>query len=169
LVGLLREEADEAFRGDVGDAAWLARVPRIEAVMLESARRYPVTLVSVRRCVRPFQFCGRAVKEGEDALFAISLGLFLEEHYPDPMRFDPARFLGPNGARRIPNVYTPFGVGAHTCLGAALAETQLVATLAALLARAEVKLGAAARRPIRAVHKPFPVPEGETILVRPRP
>jgi cytochrome P450 len=168
LVDRLRPEADAAFHGDIGDAAWLSRVPRIEAVLCESLRRYSVSPLSLRRCIRSFQFGGRAVREGEDVIFPFALGHFLEEYYPDPMRFDPERFFGPNAARKVPNVYSPFAVGAHACLGAALAETQLVVTLATMLSRAEVKLGAAAGRPIRTVHTPFPVPKGETILVRPR-
>ncbi len=167
LVETLRAEARAAFGAHDPGPAWLDAMPRIDAVKTESLRRYPVTVASIRRCIRPFSFNGYAVREGDDALFPISLGLLLEENYPDPMRFDPERFLGDAAAKRIPGAFTPFGAGAHTCLGAALAETQLVASLAVLLDRTEVTLPRGGA-PIQIVQDPFPVPKGERVVVRPR-
>ncbi len=50
--------------------------------------------------------------------------------YPDPERFDPARFLTPPGR----DAYAPFGApsGRHTCLGEALAKTIASIALAEL-------------------------------------
>jgi cytochrome P450 len=165
LTGRLRDEANEAFANNAPGPAWLSSMPRIDAAKTEGLRRYPVTVASIRRCIESFAFDGRAVSAGTDVLFPISLGLLLEENYPDPLRFDPERFFGEGAAKRIPFAFTPFGAGAHTCLGAALAETQLVASLAVLLERADVTLSNGGK-PIEVVQDPFPVPKGERVLLR---
>jgi cytochrome P450 len=159
----LREEAHMAFLGAEPGAGWLGRLPFTEACRLESMRRYPVTIGSIRRAKTSFVFAGHRIDAGEDALFAISAQLFMPEHYPDPFCFDPARFL--RGAPApAPGTCTPFGVGAHTCLGAGLAEAQLTATRATLRRDDAIEL---VRPPheVRVRYAPLPEPVGLRVRI----
>ena len=53
--------------------------------------------------------------------------------WPDPDRFDPARFADAKSIDRF--AYQPFGDGPRICIGANFALQQAVIILAALLAR----------------------------------
>ena len=63
------------------------------------------------------------------------------EHFPDPERFDPTRWLD-GLERRLPRgAYVPFGAGTRRCLGDrfAMLEGRLI-LLAAIAIRADVPL-----------------------------
>jgi cytochrome P450 len=160
----LRDEAIAAFEAGDPGPAWLDRLPLTDACRKEMLRRYPVTIGSIRHTAVPFVFAGHRVEAGEDALFAISAQLFMSEHYPDPYRFDPERFLG-NGPTPPPGAFTPFGVGAHTCLGAGLAEAQLTATIATLLRDDRIELVSPPAE-VRVRYAPLPEPVGLRVKIR---
>ncbi len=57
----------------------------------------------------------------------------MDELYANPMQFDINRFRAPRDEHRQRGAYAPFGLGDHTCLGAGIAEVQLMVTMATLL------------------------------------
>jgi len=65
---------------------------------------------------------------------------YLPRLYPNPEVFDPARFFPPRNEHRQAGAYAPYGQGAHICLGAGLAETQIVLTVAALVHAFKLRL-----------------------------
>jgi cyclooctat-9-en-7-ol 5-monooxygenase len=55
--------------------------------------------------------------------------------FPEPMRFDPERWL-PERAQALPRyALLPFGDGKHKCMGDMFARTEMVLTVATLAAR----------------------------------
>ena len=54
------------------------------------------------------------------------------EHFPDPHRFDPERFLK-DGRFRASDRVVPFGIGKRACLGQSLAEKQFYIFFAGIL------------------------------------
>jgi cytochrome P450 len=52
--------------------------------------------------------------------------------YPDPLRFDPERFLGPEAAARPDWAYPLFGAGTRKCIGVGFAMLEAVIVLAEL-------------------------------------
>ena len=65
---------------------------------------------------------------------------FLQELYPDPLQFDLDRFRPPRNEHRKAGAYAPFGLGDHTCLGAGIAEVQLMVTMAAMFSTFSLQL-----------------------------
>jgi cytochrome P450 len=124
---LAHPEALQRVQAEV-DAAWgqgtlsweqLKQMPDLRGVMMETLRRYPVA--------------GYRLEPGDDVEVAMTVPHFLSELYPNPMLFDLDRFRPPRNEHRKPGAYAPFGLGDHTCLGAGIAEVQLMVTMATLL------------------------------------
>ena len=167
LAEALRNELEQA-RGDAGDGRrWLARLSLHEAVKLEASRCYPVTLSVIRHAAAPFVFAGKQILEGDQLMIAIGAQSIMEEYFEEPTRFDPSRFLAPDPLKPEPGALNPYGMGPHTCLGAALADVQLVATLAWLLEDAEIEL-IAPERPLEMKFNPYPLPKGDKLRIRMR-
>ena len=78
-----------------------------------------------RRAVKDFEFAGYRIPAGAQVSVSPSFVHRMEEHWPDPERFDPMRFA-PNAARaRHKYAWVPFGGGAHMCLGLHFAYMQI--------------------------------------------
>jgi len=56
-------------------------------------------------------------------------------------------------------------MGPHTCLGAALADVQIIATLALLLELADIEL-IDPDRPLEMKYTPYPLPKGDQLRIR---
>ncbi|KAL1647796.1 hypothetical protein SLS58_002597 [Diplodia intermedia] len=52
-----------------------------------------------------------------------------EDAFPDPMNFDPSRWLNPEDARRLDRYMVSFGKGSRQCVGMPLAYCELYVTL----------------------------------------
>jgi hypothetical protein len=106
------------------------------------------------------------VLAGRDAnLFMTHAGAALPRgHYPDPARFEPDRFLPPRSEHRVQGVYAPYGLGAHTCLGAGLAELQMVLTTATVLHHVRLRMHPPGYR-LRSVMSPSLMPSRDFQMV----
>src|SRR5713226_305839 len=108
-------------------------MPDLHGAMMETLRRYPVAGGHRARVARPLTLAGYRLEPGFDVEVAMTVPHFLQELYPDPLQFDLERFRPPRNEHRKPGAYAPFGLGDHTCLGAGIAEVQLMVTMATLL------------------------------------
>ena len=68
--------------------------------------------------------------------------------YPEPERFDPARFSDEAIRARTPYTFLPFGAGPRACVGKIVGFDQCVLALAHLAARFNLRL-AEPERPLR--------------------
>lgn len=124
----------------------LAKLPWLEAVCLETLRRFPLAPApSPRRLLRPLELPGHTLPEGTAVAVSITLAHFREELYPDPWTFRPERFLERSFS---PFEFVPFGGGARRCLGYALATQEMKIVVGTLLRSFRLKL--ASERPERA-------------------
>jgi len=124
----------------------LAKLPWLEAVCLETLRRYPLAPApSPRRLREPLELPGYSLPAGTAVCVSISLAHFREELYPDPWTFRPERFLERSYS---PFEFVPFGGGARRCLGYALATQEMKIVVGTLMRRFRLKL--ASERPERA-------------------
>lgn len=127
-----KAEVEQAFADGVPDMNTFRSMPVIHAVAIETLRRYPTAPFSPRSVIRPLEFQGYLLPLGTELMFAQTVTHFLEENYPEPFTFSIDRHIDSNQSRPA-NVFVPYTVGQHTCLGAGFAEVQLMATTAALL------------------------------------
>ncbi|XP_047099219.1 probable cytochrome P450 4s3 [Schistocerca piceifrons] len=59
----------------------------------------------------------------------------LPQFFPDPLRFDPSRFLEGRGDEEHPCSYVPFGLGSRNCVGSQYARLEVKVFLATVLRR----------------------------------
>lgn len=89
----------------------------VSAAVEELLRRFPtVTAGAGRVCVKDTELGPAQIREGEQIISATAMLNFDDETYPDPLTVD--------FARRISSVGS-FGEGAHRCVGANLARSEL--------------------------------------------
>ena len=104
----------------------------VDAVIRETLRLRPVLPFVVRRLTQPQAIGGVELPAGTNVAPSIQLIHRRADLYPDPHAFRPERWLG---VRPNPYTFLPFGGGVRRCLGAAFAETEMRAVLAAIVSR----------------------------------
>ncbi|RMD97855.1 MAG: cytochrome P450, partial [Deltaproteobacteria bacterium] len=164
ILARVRAEAEAVFADGPPPVDRLRRMTDLHGAVMETLRRYPVTPAIQRGVCESFEFAGYRVEAGSLLLILTAAPHFLAEYYPNPERFDIERYREPRKEHRSkPGVFAPFGLGSHTCLGAGLAELQIMLTTATLLARARIELdppGAPLRKKIN------PLPYADRLFVR---
>jgi cytochrome P450 len=107
-----------------------------EAAAKEALRLRPVLPVVLRNLQRPATIAGLDLPAGTVVAPSIYLVHRRADLYPEPARFRPERFLGPEPQG---GTYTwiPFGGGIRRCLGAAFALMELRVVLAELAAHVD--------------------------------
>ena len=135
------------------------RTIAVNAAFLAASAQSPITTLHVMRAAaRDFTFAGHAVREGDPVIVATSVSHFLPSLWQRPSEFDVGRFEEGRSEHRKPGAYAPYGLGPHTCLGAGLAEVQLVLLVASLLHEVELRLDPPGYV-LRTVMAPGPTPD----------
>ena len=140
LLEQVQEEVDRAFSGGVFDPRCLRTMPVLHATALETLRRYPIAPITPRTVGQPFEFAGYRVEPGARVFLLNGLTHFLPEYFPEPEHFNIHHFDSDARRSRPANAFAPFALGAHTCLGAGLAETQIMLLISMLLHTFELAL-----------------------------
>jgi cytochrome P450 len=128
-----REEARSVLGGRVAEAADVARLPFVRAVIDETLRLYPPAGFLSRTAAEMDELCGSTVLPGDTVsvpVYAVHRHRALWER---PDAFVPERFEGGSPVGRY--AYLPFGDGPRICIGARFALQEAVTILATLLAR----------------------------------
>jgi cytochrome P450 len=155
----VRAEVDAAFaEGAKPGFETVKRLPLLRASLLESQRIQPIALATPRVVVEPFEFAGHTVPRSSVLLFAVSVCHFLPEIFPNPSTFDIDRYADPENGPRQRAAVVPYGLGAHSCLGAGLVELFVLTTLGAILRQVDLALEPPSYT-LRRVVNPFPEPE----------
>jgi cytochrome P450 len=140
----LRPDVQEAARAEIRSvlgtspptARILRELPYVRAVVQETLRLYPSVYSFVREPLEPYTIMGHTVRPGTDIAIPISAIQRDERHFPEPLRFDPARFLPrTDGTRpeRHKLSYMPFGAGHRICIGSSYAMQELMLVTCRLL------------------------------------
>ena len=110
----------------------LRAMPWLDAVIKESMRLIPPIGGSFRVMLADAEFHGFTIPAGWRVVVGPRGAHREAAHWPDPGRFDPARFLA-HAADRPPFAWIPFGGGPRMCLGQHFAMLEMHVVLAMLL------------------------------------
>ncbi|MCE2467316.1 MAG: cytochrome P450 [Caldilineaceae bacterium] len=125
---------------------------------METLRMFPPTPVQPRVAKCDFEFLGHRIEEGERLIIAQCMTHYLPEFFPDPERFDIDRFTSERREHAQTDAYAPYGLGAHTCLGASTADLLFLIVSAALFHHWRVAMDPADYN-LKVAMLPLPAPD----------
>ena len=137
----VEEELDQVLGGRNPTPSELdgQALPVLERTLKETLRCYPAAWVGPRRTTRDVTLGGVPVPAEIGVHYSSWATHHLPQLYPDPLRFDPDRFLPEREAALPRGAYIPFGGGSRMCLGKRFGEYELRALAAVLLARVRLE------------------------------
>jgi cytochrome P450 len=118
----------------------LPRLPYTEMVLAESMRLYPPAWVVGRLAVKDYEVGGYVAEAGTLVLLSQYVMHRDQRFFPDPLRFDPARFTPEAKETRPQYAYFPFGGGARRCIGEGFAWMEGTLLVAAIARRWRMRL-----------------------------
>lgn len=120
-----------------------AQLPFTDAVLAEVQRFYHIVpITGPRRTLRETELGGYTIPRDTTVLIGLRTVHMDREHWGDPERFRPERFLGGDANDVLVNTerLMPFGQGRRRCLGESLARACLFTFFAGIMSRFEVRL-----------------------------
>jgi cytochrome P450 len=157
VLRAIQREVDEALAGRLPTLADLRNMPYTLQAFEESMRLYPSAPIVPRLTTRDTVLGGRHIPAGSRILVNLYNIHRHPDHWPDPERFEPARFAPDARKAQQRFAYLPFGAGPHLCIGKHFALMEAHLLLAALVQRYEFR------------HVPsHPVVNHATITLRPK-
>ena len=121
--------------GPSARAATTADLPALryaEQVFSEAMRLYPPAWAMGRMSTKPVRLGEYTIPPGAHFFTSQYVMHRSEEYFPDPLRFDPDRFLPSQKAARDKFTYFPFGGGARQCIGESFAWMEGILVLATI-------------------------------------
>jgi sterol 14-demethylase len=97
-------------------------------------------VILMRKVVSDFSYKGWTIPAGHLAAASPAVSNRMPEHFPNPERYEPERYLPGREEDRKSFAWIPFGAGRHRCVGAAFAMMQLKAIFSIVLRRFEFEL-----------------------------
>lgn len=142
----LHAELDRVLSGRLPAVDDLPALPYARAVLAESMRLFPPAYVLGRQPLHDMEIGGFRVDEGSIVLMSPWVIQRDPRWWPDPLRFDPARWTPEMEAALPKFAYFPFGGGPRKCIGEGFAWTEGILVLATLARRWRVR--PVAERPV---------------------
>ena len=126
LYAKIQSESDALF--DSGDPDGNDFTPSAINVthrfLMECLRMYPIVPMSIRNVMNSCVVEDYELPVGSRIFIAQTASQYMEDIFPDPIKFDIDRYAPPRNEHRNPG-YAPFGLGTHMCLGYRWMELQL--------------------------------------------
>ena len=144
----------------------LASMHAFRATILETLRVLPIAVALQRTVCEPFEIGGYAFDVGDRLFTPLSVTHFLEEHFPDPERFDIDRFMPERSEDRQPYVLNPFGLGNHACVARGIFEAITMVVVGSILHRWKLDARYRLRTIVDALPGPWPFHRMDVIEAR---
>ena len=121
--------------------ASLQEMPYLDRVIAETLRLYPPATRLERESTRGYPLPGTSVHVPAGTVVQVSVYAIHRDpdHYPEPLKFDPDRFLPEEKEKRHPCAYMPFGSGPRNCIAMRFALFEAKVALAAILKELTLK------------------------------
>jgi cytochrome P450 len=162
-----RDESNRLGDGPL-DIDSLEKLESLDLVMNEAIRLVSPVQWAMRRTVRDTELLGYYLPKGTNVIAYPGMNHRLPELWTDPLKFDPDRFTEPRSEhKRHRYAFTPFGGGAHKCIGMTFGQLEIKTILHRLLRRYRLELprpGYEATWDYRTIPQPM---DGMPIVLRP--
>ncbi len=133
----VQEELDNII-GSSRLATWSDRhsLPFTEATLHETQRMANLVPFGLQRQTsRDIKIGGYLIPENTQVYAFLGRVMLNPCHFPDPLNFNPSRFVGTDGKFEPSPLVIPFGVGKRRCLGETLAKMELFRFFTGVLQR----------------------------------
>jgi cytochrome P450 len=162
-----RDESDRLGDGPL-DIESLEKLETLDLVMNESLRLVTPVPWQMRQTVRDTELLGHYLPAKTNVVVWPGVNHKLPELWTDPETFDPDRFAEPRAEhKRHRYAFTPFGGGAHKCIGMVFGQLEVKTVMHRLLRKYRLELPRPDYQP-RYDHGGMPVPmDGMPIVLRP--
>ncbi|KAG5313884.1 CP4C1 protein, partial [Acromyrmex insinuator] len=117
----------------------LSQLKYLERVIKETLRIFPSVPLIIRELVEDVKIDNYTLMKGTSVILTILLAHRNPAVWPDPLKFDPDRFLPENSQNRNPYAYIPFSAGPRNCIGQRFALLEEKTVLTAILRKWRVK------------------------------
>jgi cytochrome P450 len=134
------DEIDRELQGHLPRFDDVPRLRYVEMVLAESMRLYPPAWAMGRYARADFQLGEFFLPAKTTVLMSQFITHRDARFFPDPLRFDPARFSPEARSRRTKLTYFPFGAGVRQCVGESFAWMEGVLLLATLAQKWKLRL-----------------------------
>ncbi|KAF0294716.1 Cytochrome P450 3A31 [Amphibalanus amphitrite] len=138
----VQQEVDDAVERHGGlNYEAIMDMPYLDRVISETLRLYPPVARLERVCSKDYTLPGTDIHIPAGTLVFLSVfGVHRDaELYPDPLQFDPDRFLPEVKEKRHPCAYIPFGSGPRNCIAMRFALFEAKIALAAMMRQLTLK------------------------------
>nr|UNY86271.1 CYP315a1 [Phyllotreta striolata] len=118
------------------------QTPYLRYCVRETLRLHPVAPFLTRILPEELILCGYRIPAGTLLVMSIYTSGRDPEYFPEPLEFDPKRWCRSTTGGRSSSgqASLPFGIGARSCIGRRIAETQLQMTLAKIVRNFDVSI-----------------------------
>ncbi|MGW6202282.1 cytochrome P450 [Streptomyces sp. NPDC055089] len=130
----LHTEVDTVLAGRELTSDHLPRLTYTRALVQETLRLYSPGWLVTRKATETVRLGDYTLPAGTDVVWSPYTLHRDPGLYPDPLRFDPDRWL-PNRQRPPKNAFIPFGAGKRQCIGDAFAWTEMTIITALIASR----------------------------------
>lgn len=121
FVNKLRQEQAKLIKEqEIFSSDNLKHMGFLEAIIKETLRTLPPSSTANRRLTKSVVVDGILYQKGFTIIAEPRLAHIMKEHFTEPDKFDPERFLAPRNEGKMYE-FIPFGGGVHACLGAQMA------------------------------------------------
>ncbi|XP_012062914.1 PREDICTED: cytochrome P450 4C1-like [Atta cephalotes] len=137
----VHEELEEVFGDSETPASLkeLSKLKYLDRVIKETLRIFPSVPIITRELSKDVKIDNFILPKGVMVVLAILLTHRNPVVWPDPLKFDPDRFLPENSKNRNPYAYIPFSAGPRNCIGQKFAQLEEKTVLTAILRKWRVK------------------------------
>ncbi|CAH1380530.1 unnamed protein product [Tenebrio molitor] len=111
----------------------LTRMDYLERVIKETMRLFPVTPILLRQVQKDIKICDIVIPQGSELLIPVHFIHRNPLHWPDPLKFDPDRFLPEEIEKRPRYSFMPFSIPSRNCIGMSFAMMSMKVSLSIII------------------------------------